>query len=85
MKHQKGRAVSFTESLPSVVEKLIAAVNAQDTEGFVAAFTPDAVIDDWGARPSVTTRSVPGTNASSSVRTCGSTLPASNALARRSC
>ena len=48
MKYQKGRAVSFTESLPSVVEKLIAAVNAQDTEGFVGAFTPDAVIDDWG-------------------------------------
>ena len=40
--------MSFTESPPSAVEKLIAAVNAQDTEGFVGAFTPDAVIDDWG-------------------------------------
>ena len=40
--------MSFTESLPNAVEKLIAAVNAQDTEGFVGAFTPDAVIDDWG-------------------------------------
>ena len=40
--------MSFTESLPSAVEKLIAAVNAQDREGFVGAFTPDAVIDDWG-------------------------------------
>jgi hypothetical protein len=48
MKYQKGRDVSFTESLPSAVEKLIAAVNAQDREGFVGAFTPDAVIDDWG-------------------------------------
>jgi hypothetical protein len=40
--------VSLTESLPNVVESLIAAVNAQDTEGFVGAFAPDAVIDDWG-------------------------------------
>ena len=48
MKYQKGRDVSFTGSRPSAVEKLIAAVNAQDTEGFVGAFTPDAVIDDWG-------------------------------------
>ena len=40
--------MSFTESLPSVVEKLIVAVNARDTGGFVGAFTPDAVIDDWG-------------------------------------
>jgi len=48
MKYQKGRDVSFTGPLPSAIEKLIAAVNAQDTEGFVGAFTPDAVIDDWG-------------------------------------
>ena len=48
MQYQKGREVSFTESLPSAVEKLIATVNAQDTEGFVGAFRPDAVIDDWG-------------------------------------
>ena len=40
--------MSFTESLPSAVEKLIAAVNAQDTDGFIGAFRPDAVIDDWG-------------------------------------
>ena len=50
MKYQKGRDVPLTESLPSVVERLIAAANAQDTESFVGAFTPDAVIDDWGAR-----------------------------------
>jgi hypothetical protein len=48
MKYQKRRAVPLTESLPSVIERLIAAANAQDTEGFVGAFTPDAVIDDWG-------------------------------------
>jgi hypothetical protein len=40
--------VPLTESLPSVIERLIAAANAQDTEGFVGAFTRDAVIDDWG-------------------------------------
>ena len=38
----------LTESLPSVVERLIAAANAQDTESFVGAFTPNAVIDDSG-------------------------------------
>lgn len=48
MKYRKGRDVSFTGSLPSAVEKLIAAVNAQDTKGFVDAFAPGAVIDDWG-------------------------------------
>ena len=40
--------MSFTGSLPSIIEKLIAAVNAHDTKGFVDAFAPDAVIDDWG-------------------------------------
>ena len=40
--------MSFTGSLPSIIEKLIAAVNAQDTKGFVNAFAPGAVIDDWG-------------------------------------
>ena len=40
--------MSYTGSLPSIIEKLIAAANAQDTEGFVGAFTPGAVIDDWG-------------------------------------
>ena len=40
--------MSFTGSLPSIIEKLIAAVNAQDTKGFVDAFAPGAVIDDWG-------------------------------------
>ncbi len=48
MKYQKGRDVPLTESLPSVVERLIAAANARDTESFVGAFTPNAVIDDWG-------------------------------------
>lgn len=85
MKYQKGRDVPLTESLPSVVERLIAAANAQDTESFVGAFTPNAVIDDWGRQSPATTRSAPGANASSAVRMCGSTLPASNASARRSC
>jgi len=40
--------VPLTEALPSVIERLLAAANAQDTEGFVGAFMPDAVIDDWG-------------------------------------
>ena len=40
--------MSSTGSLPSIIEKLIAAVNSQDTKGFVGAFAPDAVIDDWG-------------------------------------
>jgi hypothetical protein len=37
MKRQKGRAVSFTESLPSVVEKLIAAVNGVVTRMTIRA------------------------------------------------
>ena len=35
-------------TLPAPVERLVAAINAADVEAFVAAFTADGVIDDWG-------------------------------------
>ena len=34
--------------LPEPVARLIAAANANDTEAFLAAMTPDGVVDDWG-------------------------------------
>ncbi len=34
--------------LPAPVRAAIEASNAADTAGFLAAFTPDGVIDDWG-------------------------------------
>lgn len=34
--------------LPEAVQRLIDATNAGDHDAFVAAFTPDAVLVDWG-------------------------------------
>lgn len=34
--------------LPAAVGALIAAANAHDTDAFLATFTPDGVVDDWG-------------------------------------
>lgn len=35
-------------SIPSPVQALVDAINTADTETFVAAFTDDGVVDDWG-------------------------------------
>jgi hypothetical protein len=35
-------------STPVAVQKLIDATNAGDSEAFLAAFTPDAYLEDWG-------------------------------------
>ena len=35
-------------AVPSPVQTMIDAINAADTEAFVAAFTPDGFISDWG-------------------------------------
>jgi hypothetical protein len=34
--------------LPDAIRVFIAATNAGDSEAFVAAFTPDAYLNDWG-------------------------------------
>jgi SnoaL-like domain len=34
--------------LPEPVARALAAANANDTEGFLACFTRDGVVDDWG-------------------------------------
>jgi hypothetical protein len=34
--------------LPAPVARLVDAANAGDTGGFLAAFAPDGVVDDWG-------------------------------------
>jgi hypothetical protein len=34
--------------LPSPVERAIAAANHGDTDAFLATFTADGVVDDWG-------------------------------------
>ena len=35
-------------TLPHPVRALVNAANAGDTEAFLACFTPDGVVDDWG-------------------------------------
>lgn len=35
-------------SIPVAVQRLVDAINAGDTDGFVATFTPSGVVDDWG-------------------------------------
>jgi hypothetical protein len=34
--------------LPEPVARALAAANANDTKAFLACFTPDGVVDDWG-------------------------------------
>lgn len=35
-------------SLPSEIQRVVDAINAADTEAFVAAFTEDGQVNDWG-------------------------------------
>jgi len=35
-------------AVPAPVQVLVDAINAADTEAFVAAFTPDGFVSDWG-------------------------------------
>jgi ketosteroid isomerase-like protein len=35
-------------TLPPAIRTFVDATNAADTEAFLAAFTPDARLDDWG-------------------------------------
>lgn len=37
-------------AVPAPVQALVDAINAGDTDAFVAAFTADGVVDDWGRR-----------------------------------
>lgn len=37
-------------TLPTPVQALVDAINRGDTDAFVAVFTPDGVVDDWGRR-----------------------------------
>ena len=36
--------------MPPPLDRLVAAINAGDFEGFIALFAPDGVVDDWGRR-----------------------------------
>ena len=38
----------MTDELPRPVRTLVDAANAGDTTAFLAGFTPDGVVDDWG-------------------------------------
>jgi hypothetical protein len=40
--------MSTAPSLPGPVATLLAAANAHDVDAFLASFTPDGVVDDWG-------------------------------------
>lgn len=41
-------ATSQAPDLPAVVERFITAINDADTDAFVACFTDDGYVDDWG-------------------------------------
>lgn len=38
----------MTVATPSAIQSFIDATNAEDTQAFLAAFTPVATLDDWG-------------------------------------
>ena len=42
------RSIQDAGGLPRPVEELLAAANGHDTEAFLAAFTANGVVDDWG-------------------------------------
>lgn len=35
-------------TLPAAVQRVVDAINAADTDAFVAGFTDDGLVDDWG-------------------------------------
>ncbi|WP_265522626.1 nuclear transport factor 2 family protein [Oerskovia flava] len=37
-----------TPAVPAPVERFVAAINHADTDAFVACFTEDGYVDDWG-------------------------------------
>jgi ketosteroid isomerase-like protein len=38
----------MTDAPPEPVARLLQAANGHDTDGFLASFTEDGVVDDWG-------------------------------------
>lgn len=42
--------MSDSISVPPVVDAFVAAINDADTDGFVALFADDGLIDDWGTQ-----------------------------------
>jgi hypothetical protein len=38
------------DALPTPVQRTIDAINAADTDAFLASFAEDGVVDDWGRR-----------------------------------
>ena len=38
----------MTDTPPEPVARLLQAANGHDTDGFLASFTEDGVVDDWG-------------------------------------
>lgn len=38
----------MSDSLPAAAQAMVDAINAADTDAFVAAFTEDGYVDDWG-------------------------------------
>lgn len=50
---------SIPEAVPAPVAKLLEAVNANDTEAFLASFVEGGVVDDWG-RQFVGTHAIKG-------------------------
>jgi hypothetical protein len=40
--------MSTDEAVPAAVQRILTAVDQLDADAFVAAFTPDGFVDDWG-------------------------------------
>jgi hypothetical protein len=40
--------MTAADALPAPVAAALAAANGHDTDAFLACFTPDGVVDDWG-------------------------------------
>jgi ketosteroid isomerase-like protein len=38
----------MTDTVPTAIQAFVDATNRADSDAFVAAFTPDAHLDDWG-------------------------------------
>jgi ketosteroid isomerase-like protein len=45
--HEEGR-ITMTIELPAAIRAFVDATNRGDSDAFVAAFTPDAHLNDWG-------------------------------------
>ena len=59
----------MTGAPPAPVARLLQAANDHDTDAFLAGFTDDGIVDDWGREFAAPTPSADGATRSSSAST----------------